>query len=142
MSQVFILQNQHQQFLSKQSEWVDGRDTATLYKTPHRDEALNQMFEVNAKDYSQRIKLLPCATNNRGLPIIEADQLPPPDLGQAEPDRAPETTDAAREATQQPDPAADGQCAETRQASLEANCERNETSLAEPFRGTPPHRGI
>ncbi|TQV82517.1 hypothetical protein FKG94_07210 [Exilibacterium tricleocarpae] len=115
MSQVFILQNQHQQFLNKHNEWVDGRDASALYKTPHRDEALNQMFEVNAKDYNQRIKILPCVTGERGLPVIDPDQLPAP-AGEA----------ATAHSTA-------GQCAETRQASLEANCERNETPFAEPL---------
>ncbi len=115
MSQVFILQNQQQQFLSKQNEWVDGRDAASLYKTSHKDEALNQMFEVNAKDYNQRIKILACEVSERGLPLIAADQLAPLDADSA--------------AGHGPDK----QCAESRQASLEANCERNETPFAEPL---------
>ncbi|MEJ2416730.1 MAG: hypothetical protein P8Y45_07335 [Exilibacterium sp.] len=77
MSQVFILQNQHKQFLSKQLDWADGRDAGSLYKTPHKDEALNQMFEVNAKDYSQRIKLLTCDVTGKGLPVIDVEWLSP-----------------------------------------------------------------
>lgn len=83
MSQVYILQNQHQQFLSKQMDWVDGRDANGLYKTPHKDEALNQMFEVNAKDFNQRIKVLNCPTNPKGIPQLRADLLPPITLNQA-----------------------------------------------------------
>ncbi|WP_111641569.1 hypothetical protein [Marinimicrobium alkaliphilum] len=75
MTSVYILQNQDQQFLSKQREWLDGRDAGLLYKTPHKDEAINLMVEVSAKDYTQRIRLLACRTNDKGLPIIEPETL-------------------------------------------------------------------
>ncbi|MDO3388685.1 hypothetical protein QWI17_22755 [Gilvimarinus sp. SDUM040013] len=78
MSEVFIIQNQDKLFLSKQRAWVDGREPAGLYRTPHRDEAVNEKFEVNAKDYSQRVSLVSCALNERGVPLIDPDILPPP----------------------------------------------------------------
>ncbi len=77
MSCVFLLQNQHQQLLSRQGEWVDGREAGSLFRTPHRDEAVNQMIEVNAKDYTLRIKVLECELNERGLPLLNDDDLPP-----------------------------------------------------------------
>ncbi len=77
MSNVFLLQNQYQQLLSKQGEWVDGREASTLFRTAHRDEALNQMIETNARDYTLRMKILECPLNDRGLPLLQDEDLPP-----------------------------------------------------------------
>lgn len=78
MNQIFLLQNQEKLFLNRQKEWVDGRDLGSLFKTPHRDEALNQLFEVNSKDFSQRIHIVACALKTNGLPDIDPADLPPP----------------------------------------------------------------
>lgn len=80
MSQVFILQNQDGYFLSKQKEWVDGRDASLLYRSLHRDEALNQMVEVNAKDYTQRINIVDCQLNEKRHPQLDPESLPEPKL--------------------------------------------------------------
>lgn len=78
IKQVFVLQNQDNYFLSKESLWVDGRDTKELFKTPHRDIAVNQLFEINSQDYQQRIHIVECEAEARGTPIIDPDILPPP----------------------------------------------------------------
>ncbi|MGI1679588.1 MAG: hypothetical protein K6L75_12685 [Cellvibrionaceae bacterium] len=78
MQELFLLQNQDKLFLSKQNEWVDGRDLNIIYKTTHRDEALNQLFETNTKDYGQRIHIISCPSNEKKLPDIDPDILPPP----------------------------------------------------------------
>ncbi len=78
MSELFILQNQDKLFLGRQNNWLDGRDLAALYKTVHKDEAINQMFEASSKDYRQRIKVLSCSANEKGLPLIDPELLPEP----------------------------------------------------------------
>ena len=78
MSELFVLQNQDKLFLGKQNNWVDGRDLNALFKTGHRDEAINQMFEASSKDYRQRIKVIACAVNEKGLPVIDPSILPEP----------------------------------------------------------------
>lgn len=78
MNDIFILQNQANLFLGKQKDWLDGRDLGSLFKTLHKDEAINQMVEVSSKDYTQRIKILTCQANDKGLPIIAEELLPPP----------------------------------------------------------------
>ncbi len=78
MSQVFILQNQEHYFFSKQGDWVDGRDAKVLFRTPHKDEAVNQSVEITAKDYTQRIQLRECTLNDKGLPELVNVELPPP----------------------------------------------------------------
>ncbi len=77
MSELYILQNQDKLFLGKQKDWLDGRDRNSLFKTPHKDEAINQKVEISAKDYRQRISLLQCPLDERGLPVIQAEDQPP-----------------------------------------------------------------
>lgn len=77
MNQVFLLQNQHKQLLTKQGEWDDGRDVGCLYRTAHKDEALNQMVEANARDYTLRIGMLVCDLNDKRVPQIADEDLPP-----------------------------------------------------------------
>jgi len=74
---MYILHNQDGYFLTKSGDWADGRELATLYKTIHKDEAINQLFEVNSKDYNLRISLLECEVNSKKQPLIPADKLPP-----------------------------------------------------------------
>lgn len=78
MSELFILQNQDKLFLGKQNNWVDGRDLNALFRTAHKDEAINQMFEASSKDYKQRLKVLGCPANEKGLPVIDPELMPEP----------------------------------------------------------------
>lgn len=78
MSDVFILQNQDGCFLNKQKEWTDGRDAGQLYRSPHHDEALNHMVEINSKDYTQRINIVECPLSDKRQPMLDPDTLPAP----------------------------------------------------------------
>lgn len=78
MTQTFILQNQDKLFFGKNKEWVDGYDANSVFKTPHKDEAVNQMFEITSKDYKQRVKVIPCSLDDKALPVIDADIMPAP----------------------------------------------------------------
>jgi hypothetical protein len=78
MNQTFILQNQDKLFFGKNKEWVDGYDANAVYKTLHKDEAVNQMFEITSKDYKQRVKVISCELNEKALPIIDSDIMPAP----------------------------------------------------------------
>lgn len=51
---LFVLRNQQQQWLDKSLNWVDHCPHGQLFKTPHRDVALNQLAELNARDFSLR----------------------------------------------------------------------------------------
>ena len=78
MNQTFILQNHDKLFFGKNKEWVDGYDANAVYKTPHKDEAVNQMFEITSKDYKQRVKVIGCELNEKALPIIDSEIMPAP----------------------------------------------------------------
>jgi len=78
MTQTFILQNHDKLFFGKNKEWVDGYDANAVYKTLHKDEAVNQMFEITSKDYKQRVKVISCELNEKALPIIDSEIMPAP----------------------------------------------------------------
>lgn len=74
---MYILHNQDGYFLTKSGEWSDGRELPPLFKTIHKDEAINQLFEANSKDYNLRISLLECEINSKKMPLIPDEKLPP-----------------------------------------------------------------
>ena len=78
MTQTFILQNQDNHFFGKNKEWLDGYDANSLYKTLHKDEAINQMVEISSKDYKQRVRVIPCELDEKGLPMIDIAIMPAP----------------------------------------------------------------
>lgn len=78
MTQTFILQNQDSHFFAKNKEWVDGYDASSLFKTLYKDEAINQMVEISSKDYQQRVKIITCDLDEKGLPIIDIAIMPAP----------------------------------------------------------------
>lgn len=78
MTQTFILQNQDKLFFGKNKEWVDGYDANSVFKTLHKDEAVNQMFEITSKDYKQRVKVIACELDEKALPIIDSEIMPAP----------------------------------------------------------------
>ncbi|MGL6161727.1 hypothetical protein [Microbulbifer sp.] len=106
MSHVYVLTNQHQQFLSKSNEWIDGREAGRLFRSEHKDVAINQMFEANTRDVSLRIELLQCELNSKGQPQVPAEALgdpreiptetppevPPEEAPEVEPEEPPEIT--------------------------------------------------
>ncbi len=108
MTQVFILQNQEQYFYSKQGEWTDGRDAKILFRTEHKDEAVNQCVEITAKDYTQRVHVIECDLNEKGNPQLAAEQLPPPRPADNE-EPLEETDDTQLVADTAPDQALDDQ---------------------------------
>lgn len=78
MKKAYVLQNQNKLLLAKSREWVDARDLRSLFQTEHKDEAINQKVEVNAKDYTQRIHILEVSLNDKGLPVIPEEHKPEP----------------------------------------------------------------
>ena len=92
MTTLYILQNQQGYFLQKKSGdkkasdstnktsyiWGDGRETSKIFRTTHKDEAINMMFEAGSQDVELRISIKEYTANTKGLPIIADDDLPPP----------------------------------------------------------------
>lgn len=72
MTTAFVIQNQHGHYINKQGEWVDGRDRRVLFRTVHRDEAVNLNFELSSKDIYLRAQILDCEIDSGGQPMVEA----------------------------------------------------------------------
>jgi len=68
--QLYIIQSQNGQVLDKHLNWVDGHDTSQLFYTAHKDVALNQLIELNARDIHLRAKVVACDRSDKGSPII------------------------------------------------------------------------
>lgn len=88
MTEAFLIQNQHQQFLDKHGTWVDGSEAQTLYKTAHKDEAINIKVEHSVKDVELRLSIVSCKLNEKGFPIVE-HALPPANASSIEPEPTP-----------------------------------------------------
>ena len=71
---AFILKNQHEQFLDKTLQWVDSCGASQLFKHTHRDIALNQLMELNAKDVQLRAKVVTCQLDAKGNPVLPLQQ--------------------------------------------------------------------
>lgn len=67
---VFVIRNQQGQYLSKQQEWVDGADNHVLYRTRHRDEAINSIFEVSSRDIYLRAETIVCELDGKNNPAL------------------------------------------------------------------------
>jgi len=82
MTTIFVIQNQHGHYLGKQQQWLDGRDRRLLFRTAHRDEAVNVIFEQSSKDIYLRAQPLECEFDDSKQPIVKAG---PPIPALAEP---------------------------------------------------------
>lgn len=70
MKEVFVIRNQHNQFLGKQGQWLEDSEPAAAWRSPHRDVALNHLIECNARDIEQRLVLLQCPLNDKDIPLL------------------------------------------------------------------------
>jgi len=75
---VFILQQENGGILSRGFEWSLDTTPQTVFSSPHRDVALNQLLELVIKDSALRARAVPCDLDARGLPVLPA--VPRPQL--------------------------------------------------------------
>ena len=71
MSEVYVVTNQDGYFASKQKEWLDGRDPKPLFRSAHKDEAINMVFELSSKDIHVRASTLVVELNDKKQPVVE-----------------------------------------------------------------------
>lgn len=84
MASVFVVKNQSGFYLSKQQEWVDGSDSQALYRTLHKDEAINTVFEVSSRDIYLRAEALVCECDEKGHPRVDVATAPRSTIEDAE----------------------------------------------------------
>lgn len=71
MSEVFLLKNQHGAYLERSGEWVDPMQSKTLFRTPHRDEAINQKVELAVKNAELRVEIAAAKVSPEGKLLIQ-----------------------------------------------------------------------
>lgn len=108
MSTLFVLRNQQSLFLNRQGEWVSGREATSLFRAKHKDEALNEVFELSARDFTQRVQVESVPASEKGQPVIPEQWLvdapePETELAQA----SLEGLDAGESTSEQPQQSAD-----------------------------------
>ncbi|MFL0800895.1 MAG: hypothetical protein K6L80_10630 [Agarilytica sp.] len=72
MSIVYLLQNQHDQYLSKAGEWLEGDAASALYRTEHKDEAINRKVEFTVKNVALRISIVKASLRENGTPELSS----------------------------------------------------------------------
>jgi|TARA_B110000483_G_scaffold221345_1_gene277225 hypothetical protein len=72
---TYIIQSQDMATLDKHLQWTHNVDSSSLFYTPHRDIALNQLIELNAKNISLRASIVECAADPKGRPVVVLDAL-------------------------------------------------------------------
>jgi hypothetical protein len=70
MKSVFVVTNQDGMFASKQKEWLDGREPKLLFRSPHKDEAINIVFELSSKDIYVRAEAITVELDDNKQPIV------------------------------------------------------------------------
>jgi len=74
---IFIIKNHDGSLLGKDLGWVDGANASLLFTAQHRDIALNQLIELNAKNIHLRAEIIECEADKKGRPtlVLEAAAL-------------------------------------------------------------------
>ncbi len=67
---LFILRDAAGNLLTKDLLWVSDYVVTELFKTPHKDVALNQLLEINASDIELRAQIVACEVDHKNRPII------------------------------------------------------------------------
>jgi hypothetical protein len=67
---VYILKTQNNLVLNKNFEWSSEPHRDTVFSSPHRDIALNQLIELNAKDISLRVSIVEREADSKGRAIL------------------------------------------------------------------------
>ena len=78
MAEAFVIRNQLGHYWAKNKSWVDGSDPRVVMRATHEDEAINTLFELSSKDVALRGETLAVELSDKGVPVIEASQIPLP----------------------------------------------------------------
>jgi len=84
MTDVYVIRNQLGHYWGKKKLWVDGTDARIVMRLKHNDEAVNTLFELGSKDIDLRGEIVPAQLSPRGEPMIEASEIPLPEMPEDE----------------------------------------------------------
>lgn len=74
MNELFVICNQLGQYWGKKKRWVDGRKRRKVMTFKHRDEGLNQLVELSARDTELRGEVIAVEVDDRGVPRVRASE--------------------------------------------------------------------
>jgi hypothetical protein len=92
MNEIFVISNQHGHYWGKSREWVDGSDARALWRSEYRDDAVNTLVELSARDITLRGRVDAVPVNPRGEPLVSTSECPLPERVEAQ---RPDTAEAA-----------------------------------------------
>ncbi len=69
MSTLYLICNQDNHFLEKSGEWANTLRASTIYRTVHKDEALNHLLEMNAKEITLRLSIVEATHTEAGIQL-------------------------------------------------------------------------
>lgn len=75
MTDVFVIRDQNGCYWGKSKEWQDGRDPRQLARYRHRDEAVNTLVEISARDIDLRGEVIAASLSERGEPQVAPGNL-------------------------------------------------------------------
>lgn len=71
MKTIFVIRNQNGHYLGRNGEWLDGSHVPGLFRTEHRDVAMNELVEVNLRDFDLRGEIIGCEAEAGEYPVVE-----------------------------------------------------------------------
>lgn len=81
MQEVYIIRNQDYLYLNKHGDWVDGCESHSLFRTAHKDEALNMKVELSVRHPRLRLTLVSGALDEKGHLALHGGEAPVIDRG-------------------------------------------------------------
>lgn len=82
MSDVFIIQNHDRTYLTKHGEWADGTETSQLFRSSHKDEAINTKVEQSVRNPRLRLRIINAELTDKGS-LRLSDTPPEPNIDSA-----------------------------------------------------------
>ena len=80
MKKLLVIRNQNNHYLGKHGTWVDGSHAPALFRTEHKDMAVNELIETNIRDFDLRGEIIVCDADKHGYPLVEVlNPIPMPD---------------------------------------------------------------
>ena len=70
---IFILQRYDAAALSKDLDWTCDVTSNDTFYSPHRDIALNQLVELNAKQIGLRVNIIEYEADGNGRPVMQLE---------------------------------------------------------------------
>ena len=79
MTTVYLLIDQHNNYLSKEGEWISSEEAKMsvprLFRTTMKDEAINQKVECVVKNPELRIAIETSEMSSTGAIVLECDEM-------------------------------------------------------------------